>query len=221
MIFKSNIIEEIKFSHIKSVHSTSEEQMIDEIKGIAIIVDDDDVEKNVGEIRAYYVDNTNRSSSIHLDLDCISSSLEEFAQFFDDQNQIEETIYKTLNITDKRDRIFDNDGVLILDMVYVEKDFRGSKIGQLLIDNLCNDYQRRSRFALLKAFPLQYEGSTNPERLEEKKRKANEEDKIFFKNRDEDASEKKLIQLYKQSGFRIIKGTKNFMVCDLNEKLFE
>ena len=219
MIFKNDIIEEIKFSHIKNViRVPNVYEFIDLISGDAIVIDDDDNKKVAGNIRAYHIDIEDMEYSTADYLDEHSSALEEFVPFFKN-NQIDEIIYKTLNIKiGEMEVSFNSDAALIIDLVYVEKDFRGENIGQLLINTLCNDYRRNARFAFLKAFPLQYEGSDNTKDLPEEKRKVNEEDKVFFKNRDEKESQNKLIELYEKCGFKLIKGTKSFMVCDLIKK---
>ena len=126
---------------------------------------------------------------------------------------------KSLNIDlkDGERKIWDNDGVLIFDTLDVEKKYRGEGIGNLLLDSVCHDYRRSSRFALLKAFPLQYVGSIDKDLDDEKKAKI-EKEKIEFKNRNFETSRKKLVELYKKSGFEIISGTEDFMVCDLRYK---
>ena len=224
MIFKNNLVHKIKFTHTKDIDSgASGEEFIDYIKGEAMIEDIDDGSHSVaGRISAHYVDifecDNNRYSVIDI-LDEVSHTLSEYIPFFNERNEFKDSIYKSLNIDlkDGERKIWDNDGVLIFDTLDVEKKYRGEGVGNLLLDSVCHDYRRNSRFALLKAFPLQYVGSTDKDLDEEKKAKI-EKGKIEFKNRNFETSRKKLIELYKKSGFEIILGTEDFMVCDLRDK---
>ena len=224
MIFKNNLVHKIKFTHTKEIYrGTSGDQFIDYIEGEAMIEDIDDGSHSVaGRISAHYVDisgcDENQWSLIDV-LDQVSHTLSEYIPFFNQKNEFSDSIYKSLNIDlkDEERKIWDNDGVLIFDNLDVKKKYRGEGVGNLLLDSVCHDYRRNSRFALLKAFPLQYVGSTDKDLDEEKKAKI-EKEKFEFKNRNFETSRKKLVELYKKSGFEIILGTEDFMVCDLRQK---
>ena len=221
---KINIaIDKINFSHTKEISSYSEaDSFIDMIQGLAINTGEDGDEENVvGRVVAYHVnidDIIREECSIHDVLDEHSHSLSEFTPFFKRDDTIEDIIYETLNTKSSDTNLSDCDEVLFFDNLTVEKSYRGQNIGKILIEATCIDYRRKSRFAFLKAFPLQYEGMDNFNEFSEERKKEIEEARIEFKNIDFKTSQDKLIKLYKGCGFELIKGSENFMVCDLHSR---
>ena len=174
MIFKNDLVDKIKFTHTKDIYRGAYvDEFIDYIKGEAMIEDIDDGSHSVvGRISAHYVDISecdNNRYSVKDVLDEVSHTLSEYIPFFNEKNEFNDSIYKSLNIDlkDRENKIWDNDGVLIFDTLDVEKKYRGEGVGNLLLDSVCHDYIRNSRFALLKAFPLQYVGSTDKDLDEE------------------------------------------------------
>ena len=210
----------IKFRHTKNIlHNIEAYSVIDEIIGEAIIEDDKGKEKAVGEIIAHQIDLATifrEEASITDILDEHSHSMSEFIPFFSDNFIFKKIVFETLNL--KIDTDLDETDALILDNLYVEKNFRGEHVSQILINSLCNDYRRKGRFAFLKAFPLQFSNSKDFVEFSEEKKKKVLKEKEEFKNRSFEESQEKLISLYNKCGFKLIKGETEFMVHDLWER---
>ena len=216
-------IDRIDFSHEKNIsYNVDASSAIDTIIGKAIHISEDGKEHIAGKITAHQINLSeiiDDGSSIELTLDEHSHSLSEFIPFFsrDGDHIFSKKIYETFNL-DLDQILFEDDDVLVLDNLYIEKKFRGKNISQILIECVCNDYRRKGRFAFLKAFPLQFEGSENFENFDNEKKKQFLKEKEQFKDRSFEASQTKLVNLYKKCGFKEIIGEKEFMVQDLFER---
>lgn len=216
-------IDRVDFSHKKNLYyDVNSESAIDRIIGKAIHISEDGKEHVAGEIVAHQINLAeiiNDRSSIESTLDEHSHSLSEFIPFFSRHGDhiFSKKIYKTFNL-DLDQILFEDDDVLVLDNLYIEKKFRGKNISQILIECVCNDYRRKGRFAFLKAFPLQFAGTENFENFDDEKKKQFLKEKEEFKDRSFEASQAKLVNLYKKCGFKEIIGEKEFMVQDLFER---
>ena len=151
-------------------------------------------------------------------LDEHSYQLTEFASFFSDNEKVfSKKVFKTFNI-EEDEFIYGDDDVLIFDNLYVNKEFRGKNVGQLLIEATCNDFRRKGRFAFLKAYPLQFSGEDGFDNFSDEKKEQVLKEKKEFQDRSFKVSQDKLINLYKKCGFNLISGEKEFMVMDLHER---
>ena len=217
MLIKHELVDEIRFKHIKEVNESSDDHnhAFDTIVGEAIVMEGLDYSTEVvaGKITAHCFNLIEFEGSVFDLLDPISDTVAEFIPFFNDEYQIDKKVFETLNIDfDPNNTLSASDAFIIFDVLNVKKEYRGQGIGKLLIQATCNDYRREARFAFLKAFPLQYEGvdTWTPE-----DKKSREKEIKEFKGRNLNQSMNKLLNLYKSCGFKLIKDTKDFMVTDL------
>ena len=216
-------IDRIDFSFAKNLsYNADAHSIIDEIRGKAIHIDDESGKESIaGELTANQInlaDILNDGSSIHMTLDEHSYQLTEFASFFSDNEKVfSKKVFKTFNI-EEDEFIYGDDDVLIFDNLYVNKEFRGKNVGQLLIEATCNDFRRKGRFAFLKAYPLQFSGEDGFDNFSDEKKEQVIKEKKEFQDRSFKVSQDKLINLYKKCGFNLISGEKEFMVMDLHER---
>ena len=216
-------IDRIDFSFAKNLsYNADAHSIIDEIRGKAIHIDAESGKESIaGELTAHQInlaDILNDGSSIHMTLDEHSYQLTEFASFFSDNEKVfSKKVFKTFNI-EEDEFIYGDDDVLIFDNLYVNKEFRGKNVGQLLIEATCNDFRRKGRFAFLKAYPLQFSGEDGFDNFSDEKKEQVLKEKKEFQDRSFKVSQDKLINLYKKCGFNLISGEKEFMVMDLHER---
>ena len=217
MIFKHELVEKIRFKHIKETHEITEDhnRAFDSIIGEAIVLKGEnyDIEDVAGTIKAHCFNLVEFEGSVEDLLDPISATVAEFIPFFNEEYEIDKKVFETLNIKVNEETLMSSsDAFIIFDTLNVKKEYRGKGIGKLLIQSTCNDYRRDARLAFLKAYPLQYQGvdSWTSEEKKSREKKIKE-----FKERDLNQSRDKLVILYKSCGFKLIKGTKEFMVADL------
>tara|TARA_Y100001970_G_C13981900_1_gene723617 strand:- start:67 stop:792 length:726 start_codon:yes stop_codon:yes gene_type:complete len=165
----------------------------------------------VGQIDAKFIYAGNDEYPLWEILDAISSECEELISFFDEERILNKNVLET--IKKDNDEYHGYENFLFLEDLSVNQKYRGFGIGKLLIKNLLIDHSKNASFAFLKAFPKQYSGHkkwSTEERKQAKKIITTE-----FKDRDLSTSQKKLVKLYSECGFKLIKGNKEHMIMDL------
>ena len=192
MKIKNKNIHHIKFKHSKLVHEFELEGYYDDIYGKAIAYEDDEMDNpiEVGSIEGSYIDVENLNEPVHELLDSISGDHERYSRYFNEYNKINKKIKKLLNLGDEDVNIMSSSFIYIHKLKVLRK-YRGLGIGKTLVQALINDYKRESSLAFLTAAPLQF-SSRDPSTKE------------TFKERNEQESKKKLIELYESYGFHNI-----------------
>jgi GNAT superfamily N-acetyltransferase len=208
MIFKHDLVEQIRFEYCKGTNSDDFANNYDVITGKPLVYDEKKEDLvPVGEIYVYFFNIEGSDASASQVLDSIDSDTAGLIKYFDyDFNVVNN---KVSCLFDLDDEIMDmNKNFIYLHMLTVDKKFRGKGIGKLLIQATLNDIKRDASFAFLNAVPLQF-------RDEDKKSKAKSSKE--FKNRTKEQSKKKLIQLYESCGFKSINKDGTDMVACISE----
>ena len=210
MIFKHDLVQQIRFSYCKGTNADDYENRYEVITGKPLVYSDKKEDLvPVGEIYAYFfnIEGSNDVAVTNV-LDSIDSDTASLIKYFDDDFNVVNNEVSCL--FDAQDEIMDmNRNFIYLHMLTVDKEFRGKGIGKLLIQATLNDIKRDASFAFLNAVPLQFR-SNGDDNLREKSGKE-------FKKRNKEESKKKLIQLYESCGFKSINKDGTDMVACISE----
>jgi len=209
MKIENKNISRIDFRHCKSTEGYEHDDY-DHIDGKAINIEGDgenEKEVVVGKIEVNYMNVDDLQETVYYLLDSISGDHERIAQYFNEENKINDKIRKLLKLSDEDVEQMSCD-FLYFHKLTVLKKYRGLGIGKSLMHAAINDYKRNSSIAFLIAAPLQFSGReiSNDPNLKEN-----------FKNRTKSQSRKKLIELYESYGFKEIPGGEGDMVAYIGD----